>query len=167
MVTMRSNSSEFKRFRTRIEALILSDADKSGPLMIVMDREHIRQVRRAYGSEGATTAQGPWPRLSPRYAAWKRKAYPGRRILVRTRETFQKFVQPTSASHIRRFVQPFSYQFGAASEAQWRHENAAGVGGQVLPRRSILAKTANDLQGFNKALLGFWIKRVRQVLRHL
>lgn len=167
MVTMRSNPAEFKRLRTRTEAMLFSDGDKAGPLMIVMDQEHIKQVRRAYGTEGATTGQGSWPRLSPRYAAWKRKAYPGRRILVRTRETFQKFVQPTSASHIRRFIQPFTYAFGAASEAQWRHENAAGVGRQVLPRRSILAKTGQDLQGFQRALVGFWTKRVRQALRHL
>jgi hypothetical protein len=165
MVTMRPNPGEFKRLRTRTEALLLSDADKRGPLMVEMDKEHVRQVTRAYTSEGAST-QGGWPALSPRYAAWKKKAYPGRRILVRTRETRNRFTQPANPAHVRQFIPPFSYQFGARSAVQTKHEFGIGDPGQKLPRRSILTKTSADLAAFTRTFLQFYTKRVRQVLRH-
>jgi hypothetical protein len=34
-----------------------------------------------FRTEGAVNASGQWKPLSPRYAAWKAKRYPGRRIL--------------------------------------------------------------------------------------
>lgn len=165
MVKMTSNPSEFKRLRARTEALLLTDADKSGPLMVEMDREHVRQVTKAYTTEGATT-QGGWPRLSPRYAAWKRKAFPGRKILVRSGETRARFTRPNHPGHYRAFIRPFTYLFGADSSVQAKHEYGIGDPGQRLPRRSILTKTAQDIAAFQNALVQFYLKRVRQVLRH-
>lgn len=165
MVRMTSNPSEFKRLRTRVEALSLSDADKRGPLMIEMDREQVRQITRAYTSEGATTGS-VWARLSPGYARWKAKAYPGRKILVRTRDTRARFEQPTNPAHIREFIPPWSYIFGAASSVQAAHEYGIGSPGQRLPIRRLLKKTEADLVAFQKTLVTFYIKRVRQVLRY-
>ncbi|MFN3652226.1 MAG: hypothetical protein ACK47B_21825 [Armatimonadota bacterium] len=43
-------------------------------------REHMAEV---FASEGSANAAGKWRDLSPRYAAWKAKHYPGKTILVR------------------------------------------------------------------------------------
>lgn len=165
MVRMRSNPAGFERMRTLTEGLILTDADKAGPLMVEMDKEQVRQVTRAYTSEGVTSG-GAWARLSPGYARWKSRAYPGRKILVRTRETRERFTQPSNPAHIRQFLPPFSYQFGAVSGVQAAHEYGIGSPGQRLPVRRILRKTQADLAAFQKVLVDFYIKRVRQILRH-
>lgn len=166
MVTMKPNPAEFKRLRTRVEALQLTDGDKSGPLMTVMSREHVRQVTKAYTSEGGST-QGGWPRLSPVYAAWKRKAFPGRKILVRSGDTRRRFTQPSNPSFFREFLRPFTYAFGALSGVQYAHETGIGDPGQKLPVRSIMQKSQADYASFVRVLRTFYIKRVRQVLRHL
>lgn len=165
MAGMRPNPAGFARLRTLTEALSLSEADKRGPLLVEMGREHVRQVTRAYTTEGASTGAA-WARLSPGYARWKAKAYPGRKILVRTRDTRARFEQPSNPAHIREFIPPFSYQFGAASNVQAAHEYGVGSPGQRLPVRRLLRKTQADLAAFRKVLVQFYIKRVRQVLRH-
>lgn len=162
---MRSNTAGFKRLRTRTEALLLSDADKAGPLLVEMDRENVRQVTKAYTTEGESSG-GFWARLSPGYARWKRVAYPGRKILVRTRETRTRFTSPSNPAHIRRFLRPFSYVFGAFSAVQAAHEYGIGDPGQRLPVRPVMRKTPADLAAFRKALLAFYVKRLRQIYRH-
>lgn len=166
MVRMQSNPAEFQRLRMRTEALMLSEADKRGPLLVEMDRTHVRQVTKAYTTEGASTGRA-WERLSPGYAKWKRRHFPGRKILVLTRDTRERFTQPTNAAHIREFKTPFTYIFGALSEKQWRHETGTGTGRQRLPVRSVLTKTQADYAAFVTTLRVFYQKRVRQVLRHL
>lgn len=165
MVRMRSNMAGFRRLRALNAGVLLEEGDKRGPLLVEMDREQVRQVTRAYTTEGASTGS-LWARLSPGYAAWKKRAYPGRRILVRTRETRNRFTQPSNPSHIRRFLRPFSYQFGAASSVQAAHEFGIGDPGQRLPVRKILRKTSADLAAFRQVLLQFYIKRLRQKYRH-
>lgn len=43
----------------------------------------LRAERRQFSSEGGY-GSGGWPALSPAYAAWKQRHYPGRKILERT-----------------------------------------------------------------------------------
>jgi hypothetical protein len=44
--------------------------------------EYLRDVNRNFDTEGGLV--GGWAALSPAYAAWKRRTYPGRRILERS-----------------------------------------------------------------------------------
>jgi len=165
MTRMRSQPAGFKRLRTRSQLLILSRADRAGPLLTELDRVHVRQVRQAFSTEGASTGSS-WPALSPGYAKWKRRAYPGRRILTRSRDMRNKFEQSSNPGHVRRWLGGLRFGFGVIDEKAWRHENAAGVGHQRLPRRSVIQKTAAQLQEFTRAFIAFYIKRVRQALRH-
>lgn len=166
MIRMRSNPAGIERLRTRTQAILLSDADKGGPLLIELDRVHSRQARRAFTTQGASTGAA-WKPLSPGYAKWKRKVKPGRRILVFNGDMRDRYTMPTNANHIREYVRPFTYRFGVVSEKAWRHETGTGEGRQVLPRRSALTKTAEDYRQFVAQLRTFYLKRVRQVLRHL
>jgi hypothetical protein len=163
MVTIQPSPKGIERLRTKVEALRLTPADKAGPLMVEMDRECSRQFRQAFTTEGATSGSR-WPDLSPRYAAWKRKVRPGRKILVFSGDTRERFLMPTNSAHVRQFIPPFTYRFGAASEKAWRHEYGVGEGKQRLPVRSVVRKTANDIKSFQRVLATFYIKRLRQVV---
>jgi hypothetical protein len=166
MVRMTPNKRELERLRKRTAALLISDRERQGPILVALDRVHSQQARRAFTTEGVSTGSA-WKPLSKGYAAWKRRVKPGRRILVFSGDMRDRFTLPASANHIREWVRPWTYLFGVASTKAWRHETGTGEGKQVLPRRSVLAKTAADLKQFTEAFASYYIKRTRQVLRHL
>lgn len=166
MLTIRTRPEGFDRLRTMMQALVITDNEKRGPLLREMDATHRRQTRAAFTTQGASTGT-PWVPLSRRYAAWKRQVRPGKRILVFDGEMRDGHTQASDPSHIRRFIRPFTYAFGIASEKAWRHENGIGVPNQKLPRRSVLQKTAADLRGFVETLVSYYVKRMKQATRHL
>lgn len=165
MVSMRIVPGGFERLRTLMQAVTLTEGDKKGPLLVEMDRTHRRQTVQAFKTEGASTGLA-WQKLSPRYAEWKRKVKPGRRILVFSGDMKERYTG-AGANHIRRFIRPFTYAFGVISDKAWRHETGTGEGKQRLPRRSVLHKSAADLREFVETLKQFYVKRLQQATRHL
>lgn len=63
----------------------LDAVDDASPAWEVLADSFGRAERRQFASEGAY-GSGGWAPLSPRYARWKARAYPGQPILVRTGE---------------------------------------------------------------------------------
>lgn len=58
-------------------------AEDATPVWEVLADRFARMERKQFATEGAH-ASGGWAPLSPRYAAWKARHYPGRPILVLT-----------------------------------------------------------------------------------
>src|SRR5262245_47252814 len=163
MIRMRANRATFARIRTRLEALRLSDGDRSGPLLVELDRENIRQVRRAFSTNGATTPGGPWLSWSKEYAAWRRLHGLGKRKLQLTGSMFGKFVSPSHGDHIAEWRGAMRFAFGARDDVAYIH---MGDGSRsTMPYRSVIDKTQADKVGFSARLLTFYRKRIRQVLR--
>lgn len=65
----------------RTLARFADNLDDARPAWEVLATRFERLERRQFSSEG--TYSGGWPALSPAYAAWKARAYPGKRILER------------------------------------------------------------------------------------
>ena len=59
------------------------DVADARPIWEVIAQSFQRSERRNFKSQGAY-ASGTWAPLSPAYAAWKARAYPGTKILERT-----------------------------------------------------------------------------------
>lgn len=161
-IRVRINNEAFERIRTRARGLVLSEADRRGPLLVELGAVNIAQVRRAFTSRGATVPTGPWPAWSSRYAAWRARKGLGSRMMRLTDTLYGKFTSPTHGSHIRRWVRGLLYQFGAIDDVAAWHREGAGR----LPVRSVIDKTAADHDEFSKRLVTFYQKRVAQVLRH-
>lgn len=71
---------------TQIDRTLARFADNIGdasPLWDILADRFVKLEARQFKSEGAY-GSGGWAALSPRYAAWKAKAYPGKPILERT-----------------------------------------------------------------------------------
>lgn len=62
------------------------------PLWNVLADRFVRMEVRQFSSEGSY-GSGGWPALSPRYAAWKAKAYPGKTILRRTDDLYNSLTR--------------------------------------------------------------------------
>ncbi|HKB37268.1 MAG TPA: hypothetical protein VKD72_12505 [Gemmataceae bacterium] len=163
MIRMRANRAAFARIRTRVEALRLSDGDRSGPLLVELDRENIRQVRRAFSTHGATTPGGPWLPWSEEYRNWRKRHHLGRQMLKLTGTMFGKFVSPSHGDHIAQWRGAMRFAFGARDDVAYVH---MGDGPRSrMPYRSVIDKTDADKVGFAARLLNFYRKRIRQVLR--
>lgn len=70
----------------QVSRTLLRFHDRAANCRPVFDRMADRiadLTRRNFDAEGASEGQ-KWADLSPKYAAWKRRRWPGRKILVRT-----------------------------------------------------------------------------------
>jgi morphogenesis family protein len=163
---MRARPEAFKRLRTLTEALKLSAADRSGPVLRVLDTEHSRQVARAFASQGGSTGRA-WAPWSPRYAAWraKHKGRLGGKIMVLTGTLKEKATSPAHGGHVARWLGNLRYAFGFIDEHGYIHMNQEAPRGK-MPLRSALIKTEADRRSFVAAFLRFYRARNRQVLRH-
>lgn len=68
------------RALTRL-AVMVEDVSPAWPDVVRKLRE---QAARLFTTQGASGATGAWEALTPRYAAWKERNYPGRTILELT-----------------------------------------------------------------------------------
>jgi hypothetical protein len=170
-VRLRPNNAGFERLRTLMQAVILTDADRRGPLLIELSDTHVRQVRRAFASAGATVDGGPWPAWRPRYAKWRKKVagVHGRSMMrlrgpYRGRGPSQLFVRSTQRGNpnfIRRWLGGMRFAFGFADDVGAYHQDGAGR----LPVRSVIDKTEADFAEFVDRLVSFYRKRLAQVYR--
>jgi hypothetical protein len=161
-ILMRVRHDNIERIRLNVDALKFTERDKKGPLMKVMARENARQVRLAFSTQGATVATGPWPALSPGYAAWKKKWFPTKKILRLTDTLFDKATKVSHPAYIKKFVKPFRYVLGFRDEVGFKHQ----VGADNLPRRSLMDKKPGDIEHFKLELLNEFNKRKRAVERN-
>jgi len=158
-VILKPDKRGIERLRELSESIILTEHDRKGPLLRELGRTNVKQVRRSFASRGVTTG-APWEPWSPGYAAWRARNALGNRMMILTGTLKNKFTAVSHGDHIRRFIAPFTYQFGALDEVAFKHQNPTGL----LPKRSVIDKTAADHKEFRSTLLDFYIKRVRQVL---
>lgn len=162
---MRVRPEAFKRIRTKLQALQLSDGDRQGPVLRVLDTVHSAQVARAFASQGASTGRA-WAPWSEPYKAWraKHRGRLGAKIMVLSGTLKEKATSPRHGGHVARWLGGFRYAFGFIDEPGYIHMNTDAARGK-MPLRSALIKTEADRRGFAAAFLNFYRKRIRQVLR--
>jgi hypothetical protein len=100
------------------------------PLWEDLTDRFVRFTRRQYDTEGGA-GSGGWQALSPRYAAWKARHYPGKPILERTgRSKRLVTVRPLQVEELSasRMV------IGATDDVLRYHQHGAGN----LPRRRVV-----------------------------
>jgi phage gpG-like protein len=98
--------------------------DASEAWEAIADRFVVAQ-RRQFASEGGY-GSGGWSPLSPRYAAWKARHYPGKGILERTDELRRSLTEGPEV----RIIQPHDAWIGSTVGYGRYHQ-----GGDGVPRR--------------------------------
>lgn len=92
--------------------------------------EQIKQRFVAYEQDWFTSeGEGTWPALSPSYAHWKARHFPGRPILVRTGDLRDSVTKPDIA-----VMEPGYAIFGTADPKAVYHQKGDGR----LPRRRVI-----------------------------
>jgi phage gpG-like protein len=101
-------------------------AEDMRPVWEVLRDRFLRLEGKQFRTEGGY-ASGGWPPLSPRYAAWKSRNFPGKTILRRTDELFLSLTTGPAV-----FVaEPRLLIMGSDVEYGGYHQRGAGV----LPQR--------------------------------
>lgn len=120
------NEVQFQRTFTRYVSQ-LRDLRDTWP-GVVTDLRDIAQEQ--FGGEGIGDS-GKWPALSPRYAAWKRRHFPGKSILRRTDRLIESLTGNRADSIVE--ARPDSLEFGTRVPYAIYHQRGAGR----LKRRKI------------------------------
>ena len=129
--------------------------------------EVTEEIARIFATEG----YGQWPQLSPKYAAWKSKHYPGKKMLRLTDAYFKASTQKGAGGNIAHYTKDYM-EWGADLSY---FEGIAGFpypvvhekGGSRHPQRAVyeLAEESAALQNALVDALGKWLdKRVREEL---
>ncbi len=104
-----------------------------------------------------------WKPLSPKYAAWKEKHYPGMGILRRQDRLFKSLTE-TGGEHILR-VYPDSVEMGTRVPYSVYHQ-AKDRGKATFPRRLVIPPlTKAEGERIVDALLGFLLSAMRRTPR--
>ena len=107
-------------------------------------------VAQQFATEGRRA--GGWPPLSPRYAAWKARHYPGRPILVLTGAMKEAALDPRA---IQTSPRRMTYEVRDA-KALWHQ-----VGAGRLPVRRLVDLTGHDRRMIDR-VFARWLARIRR-----
>lgn len=111
----------------------------------------ITELRKITAEQFAAQGRGPtgkWKALSPKYAAWKAKRYPGAPILVRTGDLKQSLTSNSAHSIVR--ATPDLLEFGTSLPYAIYHQTR--VPQKRLPRRPVFDFTEADKTRITKAI---------------
>ena len=108
----------------------------------------VRYQREEFKTQGVHGGHA-WAVLSPKYLAWKRKHYPGRRILELTGD-----LRKTLTSQLQTFITPRRLVMWSASEVAAYHQEGAGN----LPARKIVAVPQPEKRDWVRILQRFILK---------
>ena len=97
---------------------------------------------RQFSTQGSSGKSGAWRPLSPKYAAWKEKNYPGRPILVQRGQLKRSMVKKGAADNIYRETKNILVM-GTQNKLGRIHQD----GTRRMPARKIIDLTAEQ---FNK-----------------
>lgn len=100
------------------------------PVWEVLRARFLRLEARQFATEG--TYSGGWPALSPPYAAWKARAYPGKTILRRTDDLWRSLVQGPAVA----ILEPALMILGSDVDYGEHHQKPA-IPGRPPQRRPI------------------------------
>lgn len=108
----------------------------------------VRYQREEFKTQGAHGGHA-WAALSPKYLAWKRKHFPGRRILELTGG-----LRKTLTSQLQVFVSPRRLVMWSASKVATYHQGGAGN----LPARKIIAVPQPEKRDWVRILQRYVLK---------
>lgn len=128
-IDLRFPSADAQRIRFAMDqwARLVGDGQPMFEDGLRLLESHLGHVFDAEGSQGRG---GPWAALSPKYARWKSRAFPGNKLLVRTGALRLSLTTMGHPAAIRQATRT-GLVYGSAVPWARYHQ----VGGEKLPKR--------------------------------
>jgi len=151
-----------KKFETRVKALhsAVSDLrdfwrDEFAPIFFAQIQDLFTLQGQPRGG-GGRFAGGRWAPLSPRYAAWKKKAFPGMGILEATGELRDSFRWNGSSLGPGGIFEPYEQYVLVGTSVAHAGAHQYGVKARNLPARPFFSQPDKKIFG---PMLKAWIAR--------
>lgn len=103
-----------------------------------------------------TLGQGQWPALSPKYAEWKSKNYPGMPMMQRTGRLIESLTGETKDTLVD--GNALTLKFGTKVPYAAYHQK----GGSLLPMRKVVAFTPEQKRDLMKELQRYVVKLAKK-----
>lgn len=132
---------------SRTLARSLEAVDDLRPVWEVLAERFVALELRQFATEGKY-GSGGWAPLSPRYAEWKARHYPGKTILRRTDDLWKSLTHRPLGIEV---IEPHFAVFGSAVEYGRYHQE----GGPNLPRRRPVEFPESERREWVKVLQRF------------
>lgn len=126
---------------------VADNVEDATPAWEAMADRFVTVERRQFSSEGRY-ASGGWAPLSPRYAAWKARHYPGQKILQREGDLIRSLTERPFGVEV---ITPQKMWIGSSVEYGAYHQH----GGPRLPRRRPVELTEGERRRWVKILQRF------------
>lgn len=110
------------------------------PVWALIEADFYRMEQEQWASEGSRGGD-KWPPLSPAYAAWKARRYPGQPLMVATGALRDSMTKQGATGQVR-VIDKFRMELGTEIEYGVYHQ----YGGGDLPQRKIMAVTDKDVE---------------------
>lgn len=120
-------------------------ADDLRPAFEHLRARFLRVEQRQFASQGRYS--GGWPPLSPKYATWKARHYPGKTILRRTDELFRSLTEGPQIA----VIEPGYMVLGSSVRYGEYHQAGSGR----LPRRRPVELSEAERREWVKVLQSF------------
>lgn len=130
------------------------------------DKVFRAQEIKIFSTEGASRGT-PWPDLSEGYEKWKKKHYPGRKILQLTGQMRDAFTLEKDDRHVAEFFKVDSWviRLGAQGPYYWDYHYKGGAIAGRPPQRNMLASDRESMMAMRKRVLETLRPYVQQQVR--
>ena len=130
--------------------------DDLTPVLKKIADSFYKHMEDVFEREGASGNRQRWHPLNPRYAAWKRKRYPGAKILVLTGELKESLTNPKS-SKAYLAIDRLEMSIGTSVSYAMKHQLGIKEGKYVLPQRKIIELTEEVKKEYREFLENYQI----------
>lgn len=113
---------------------------------------------KQFGTQGGSGASGKWAALSPAYAKYKAKAFPGMPILQATTSLVDAMTSPDAPDSIFR-MDANELVLGTQREGATAHQRGSGK----MPARPIISFTEEDKRQITKAIQAELVQFTRRL----
>lgn len=148
----------------KFDATVTGDAQVAGALRTIVGKmtdlrdlyettlepEFYTMMERRFATEGGTER---WPALSRRYAAWKARNFPGRRILEREGIMREGLTRRGGRFQVRR-LDATTMELGTSARYAQHHQ----FGTRRMPRRKVIDFAGDDARRWQAAVEAYFEK---------
>lgn len=129
--------------------LIRGEPGNSNPKTI------IGQINKTFISQTGPMNESKWSSLSPNYAKWKAKKYPGKSMLIAKGTLFKSLTQPGSDGNVQ-ILEPRKFNYGTFVPYASVHQS----GYKTIPQRQFLGVTREQRKVW-KILMSKYIQDIK------
>lgn len=143
-----------------VKMMIPNDQNMATELLPLVDKQFRKNQRQTFASEGAFSGSR-WSPLSPRYAAYKQRVKPGRKILAFSGRMRRSFTNNSNPEHATLYAKGGVMWFGTMVPYAKYHRGSY----RGRPVRDPIRQTTKMVKTYSNVVRKWMVPRMRRIAR--